>query len=175
MGSGHWLWPRKWLNSRHNCQYLTLFWPLFCKFWIEILHLLVLCLEKIDSFCYLKYLHICREFSVFKWAFKWTLRCPCEYWFKIAVSNALTFLLVVWESPHPPQGCLQSKVSSGWISSYFVSSSPKAKEALLSLRALLFSSHCLQWLRHKMKASKEQAFQRRKQGWGKSQILSHSA
>lgn len=69
MGSGHWLWPRKWLNSRHNCQYLTLFWPLFCKFWMEILHLLVRCLGKIDSFCSLKYLHICREFSVFKWAF----------------------------------------------------------------------------------------------------------
>lgn len=112
MGSGHWLWPRKWLNSRHNCQYLTLFWPLFCKFWMEILHLLVRCLGKIDSFCSLKYLHICREFSVFKWAFKWTLRCPCEYWFRIALSNALTFLLVVQESPHLPQGCLQSKGSS---------------------------------------------------------------
>lgn len=111
MGSGHWLWSRKWLNPRHNCQYLTLFWPLFCKFWIEIVHLLVRCLEKIDSFCYLQSLHLCREFSVFKW----TLRCPCEYWFKIAVHNVLTFLLVVWESPQLPQGSLRSKASSGWI------------------------------------------------------------
>lgn len=74
MGSGHWLWPSKQLNYRHNCQYPTPFWPCFYNFWVEILYSLVNCLERTD-FCYSEYpeyLHICWEFGMSKWIHK----CP---------------------------------------------------------------------------------------------------
>lgn len=136
MGSGHWLWPSKQLNSRHNCQYPTPFWPLFYNFWMEILHSLVNCLEKTD-FCYSEYpeyLHICWEFSVFK------LICKCP---NLSTHSKQQWVVSAWTFP----GCgfWQASASPGLpggltliqmnfrLFSYTISQKHKEKEDSLSL------------------------------------------